>query len=202
MRVMRKAVTAIGSLLLQWAQRDWPKLPVRGSILCTLQTGGVQTITAPDSPQAGPCPAARPWLSARARVLRFALVGGTCGLIQLGLLHVLVDAQVQENLANLAAFGMSAQVNFILSQFFTWRDRWSPRLGLTSFISRLFLFNGSVATTGVVNQSVFGLANLIIWYLPAAALGIAVAAVTNFLLSDRIVFRLASSQRVAVNPHV
>lgn len=135
-------------------------------------------------------------------MLRFAIVGSTCGLIQLGLLHVLVGAQVQENLANLAAFGMSAQVNFILSQFFTWRDRWSPRLGLPAFISRLCLFNGSVATTGVVNQAVFGLANLIMWYLPAAALGIGVAAVTNFLLSDRIVFRLASSRSVAVNPHV
>jgi len=134
-------------------------------------------------------------------VLRFALVGSTCGVIQLGLLHVLVEAQVQDNLANLAAFGMSAQVNFILSQFFTWRDRWAPSLGPPRLISRLFLFNGSVATTGVVNQSVFGLANLFIWYLPAAALGIAVAAVTNFLLNDRIVFRLANSQRIAVNPH-
>ena len=135
-------------------------------------------------------------------MLRFALVGGTCGLIQLGLLHVLVEAQVQENLANLAAFAISAQVNFILSQFFTWRDRWTTGLRPPRLISRLFLFNGSVATTGVVNQSVFGLANLIIGYLPAAALGIAVAAVTNFFLNDRIVFRLPSSQRVAVNPRL
>jgi putative flippase GtrA len=134
-------------------------------------------------------------------VLRFALVGSTCGLIQLGLLHILVEAEVQANLANLAAFAISAQVNFILSQFFTWRDRWAPSLRPSRLISRLFLFNGSVATTGVVNQSVFALANLIIWYLPAAALGIAVAAVTNFLLNDRIVFRLANSQRIAVNPH-
>jgi putative flippase GtrA len=170
-------------------------------MLCTLRTGGVQTITAPASSQAGRRSAARLWLSARARVLRFALVGSTCGLIQLGLLHVLVEAEVQANLANLAAFAISAQVNFILSQFFTWRDRWAPSLGRPGLISRLFLFNGSVATTGVVNQSVFGLANLFIWYLPAAALGIAVAAVTNFLLNDRIVFRLANSQRIAVNPH-
>ena len=164
--------------------------------------GGVQTITAPASPQAGLRPAARPWLSVRARVLRFALVGGTCGLIQLNVLHAFVVAGVQENLANLAAFAISAEVKFVLSQFFTWRDRWAPALGPPRLISRLFLFNGSAATTGVVNQSVFALANLIIWYLPAAALGIAVAAVANFLLNDRIVFRLSSSQRVAVNPHV
>lgn len=136
------------------------------------------------------------WLaSTRARVLRFALVGGTCGLIQLGLLHLIVQGGVQENVANLIAFGISVQVNFVLSQFFTWRDRWTPTLGLPRLISRLFLFNGSAATTGVVNQGVFGLANLLIWYLPAAALGIAIAAVTNFLLNDRLVFRLPGSSR-------
>ena len=130
------------------------------------------------------------------QVSRFALVGTTCALVQLGLLQILVQGGVQENLANLIAFGVSIQVNFVASQFYTWRDRWTPALGPSPLVRRLFLFNGSAATTGVVNQGVFGLANLLIWYLPAAALGIAVAAVTNFLLNDRLVFRRSSSRHL------
>jgi putative flippase GtrA len=132
-----------------------------------------------------------------ARVRRFALVGITCGLVQLGLLQVIVEGNVQENLANLAAFALSVQVNFTLSQLYTWRDRRMSTRGPPELVRRLFVFNGAAATTGVVNQGMFGLANLLIWYLPAAALGIAVAAVTNFLLNDRLVFRPLSAQRLA-----
>jgi len=132
-----------------------------------------------------------------ARVRRFAVVGITCGLVQLGLLQVFVQGSVQENLANLAAFAISVQVNFTLSQLYTWGDRRMSVPGPFQLVRRLFLFNGAAATTGVVNQGVFGLANLLIWYLPAAALGIAVAAVTNFLLNDRLVFRKLRSQRLA-----
>ena len=132
-----------------------------------------------------------------ARVRRFALVGITCGLVQLGLLQVIVQGNVHENLANLAAFALSVQVNFTLSQLYTWRDRRMSTRGPPELVRRLFVFNGAAATTGVVNQGIFGLANLLIWYLPAAALGIAVAAVTNFLLNDRLVFRPLSAQRLA-----
>ena len=132
-----------------------------------------------------------------ARVRRFVLVGTTAGLAQLGLLEVFIRAGVHENLANLAAFGVSVQVNFVMSQFYTWRDRWTPTVGLPGLVRRLFVFNGSAAITGVINQGVFGLANLLIWYQPAAALGIATAAVTNFLLNNQLVFRLRNSQRLA-----
>ena len=132
----------------------------------------------------------------RPRLLRFALVGSICALVQLGLLHVLVQGDVQENVANLVAFGISVQANFVLSQFFTWRDRWTRGPGVARLMSRLFLFNGSAASTGAVNQGVFGLGNLVLWYLAAAALGITVAAATNFLLNDRIVFRVRGSRRL------
>ena len=49
-------------------------------------------------------------------------------------------------------------------------------------------------TAGAMNQGVFALMNLFIWYLPAAAIGICVAAFANFMLNDRLVFRLRQSR--------
>jgi putative flippase GtrA len=127
-----------------------------------------------------------------ARLVKFAMVGGTCAVVQLSILHGLVSADVEEHLANLIAFIISMELNFALHQFFTWRDRWSPTLHPVKLLSRLLLFNASASSTGVINQSVFAIFNLFIWYLPAAAIGIGVAAFTNFLLNDRLIFRMWS----------
>ena len=56
------------------------------------------------------------------RVLRFGAVGVTCYLVQLGLLHLL-QSIVHLYVADVAAFLLSAQVNFALSLILTWADR-------------------------------------------------------------------------------
>lgn len=133
------------------------------------------------------------------RVVRFLTVGGTCGVIQLSVLHVLVAARgFEEHLANLIAFFVSMEINFVLSQFFTWRDRPTPALQSRGFIGRLAMFNVSAAISLVINQGVFAVFNLFVWYLPAAALGICAAATANFMLNDRIVFRLWSASSASV----
>jgi putative flippase GtrA len=128
------------------------------------------------------------------RIMRFLTVGGSCGVIQLSVLHELVaGAGMSERLANLIAFLISMELNFVLNQFFTWRDRWSSTLQPHKFLARLVMFNISAASTsGIVNQGVFNLFNLFMWYLPAAAIGILAAASANFMLNDRLVFRLWS----------
>jgi putative flippase GtrA len=129
------------------------------------------------------------------RVFRFIVVGGSCGLVQLSVLHGLVAGMgMGERISNLIAFIISMELNFVFSQFFTWRDRWSSTLQPHKFLARMAMFNLSAASTsGVVNQGVFNLLNTFIWYLPAAALGICAAAAANFLLNDRLVFRFWSS---------
>jgi len=137
----------------------------------------------------------RLWLGRRvlsARLVKFAMVGGFCGLVQLAILHTLVTSGLEEHLANLVAFIISMELNFALHQFVTWRDRWSPSLHPAKLLGRLLLFNASASSTGVINQGVFAIFNLFIWYLPAAAIGIGVAAFTNFLLNDRLIFRMWS----------
>jgi putative flippase GtrA len=128
------------------------------------------------------------------RVVRFLTVGGVCGLIQLTILHTLVAAGgVEVHIANLIAFVISMELNFVLHQLFTWRDRLSPTLRRRRLLGRMAIFNISATTTLIINQGTFALFNLFIWYLPAAAIGICVAAVANFMLNDRVVFRLWSS---------
>ena len=129
------------------------------------------------------------------RIARFVTVGGSCGVVQLSVLHGLVaGGGMDERLANLIAFIISMEMNFVLSQFFTWRDRWSSTLQPLKFLARLGMFNVAAASTsGLVNQGVFNIVAIFIWYLPAAAIGICAAAAANFMLNDRLVFRLWST---------
>ncbi|MGD0765707.1 MAG: GtrA family protein [Dehalococcoidia bacterium] len=133
------------------------------------------------------------------RVARFLAVGGTCAIVQLSILHTLVVSGVEPHLGNLAAFIVSMELNFVLSQFFTWRDRWSAGLRPSMILGRFLMFNVSAsATSGVLNQGAFALFSLFISYLPAAAIGICVAATSNFLLNDRVVFRLWGAWEAAL----
>ncbi|MGD0114648.1 MAG: GtrA family protein [Dehalococcoidia bacterium] len=129
------------------------------------------------------------------RIVRFAAVGGSCGVVQLSVLHLLAAGiGVPWLLANFIAFIISMELNFSLNQLFTWRDRWSSQLTPQRFIARLLMFNAGASTTGIpLNQGIAALMGLFMWYLPAAAIGICVAASANFILNDRIVFRLWSS---------
>ena len=129
--------------------------------------------------------------SRAARPLRFALTGGFAGLLQLGLLAVLTGHGWPAALANAVAFLLAAQVNFALSSLFTWRDR-----RRTAPLWRRWLaFHGAIAAMALVNQSVFLAAWTALPALVASAAGIAVAAVGNYLLGDRLVFRVHGHQR-------
>jgi putative flippase GtrA len=126
-----------------------------------------------------------------ARPLRFALTGGLAGLLQLGLLALLVGRGWPSALANALAFLLAAQVNFALSSLFTWRDR-----RRTAPLWRRWLaFHGAIAAMALVNQSVFLAARTVLPALVASAAGIAVAAVGNYLLGDRLVFGVHGHQR-------
>jgi putative flippase GtrA len=119
-----------------------------------------------------------------ARPLRFALTGGLAGLLQLGLLALLTGHGWPTAPANAVAFLLAAQVNFALSSLFTWRDR---RRAVPLW-RRWLAFHGAIAATALVNQSVFLAARTVLPTLVASAAGIAVAAVGNYVLADRLVF--------------
>ena len=120
-----------------------------------------------------------------ARPLRFALTGGIAGLVQLTLLALLTRHGWPTLPANCLAFLLAAQLNFALSSAFTWRDRVAGRS-----VGRLWLgFHASIAGMAVVNMLVFAAARAVVPTLAASLLGIGVAAVGNFVVGDRLVFR-------------
>jgi putative flippase GtrA len=126
-------------------------------------------------------------LSERARPLRFVFTGGLCGLIQLVLFTLLVRSNWSPLIANAVAFLLSAQVNFLLSWSFTWGDRQVHQRA--NLLARWLTFHGSIVGTALLNQLVFWLAHLLLPNLFAVMLGIGVAALANFVLLDRQVFR-------------
>jgi putative flippase GtrA len=117
------------------------------------------------------------------RLVRFAMSGMACTTIQLLLLWLLTNAHLWALPANLAAFAVAAQFNFLLSTTFTWSDR--PRGAVAS---KWLGFLAVATGTALLNLLVFQFARLVLPLLPAAGAGIVVAAVLNFALADRAVF--------------
>lgn len=85
-----------------------------------------------------------------ARLLYFGMVGTLCFAVQQLILHVLTDNPFDATSANSIGFVASAQLNFMLSRYLTWRDRRSNR-----FISQWAKFNVTVLSSLVVNTMVF-----------------------------------------------
>lgn len=129
-------------------------------------------------------------VSDRGRPVRFVIVGGTTGAAQLILLSLLLT-RLPALQANPIAFAVSAQLNFILGQTFTWHDR-AKLPGFAAFGRRWLTFHACIATTAVLNMTVFFIVQAFLPPLSSAALGIAVAAAANFLLNDRLTFDLGA----------
>lgn len=127
--------------------------------------------------------------SAAPRLARFACTGCLAGVIQLGLLHLGSRHGADALLANLVAFLIAAQVNFVLSATFTWGDLPPDVRSHATLFRRWVAFHGSIMGTALLNQAVFAAAHTVMPPLVAAALGIAVAAIVNFVLLDRVIFR-------------
>lgn len=136
-------------------------------------------------------PLDRPVQIARARgprLARFACTGGIAGIIQLALLHLWTASGWDAIVANPTAFLISAQMNFLLSATFTWGDRHDGAKRTGAFLRRWVAFHGAILGTALLNQAVFLMAQQVVPALVAAGLGIAVGALVNFLVQDRLVF--------------
>jgi putative flippase GtrA len=130
------------------------------------------------------------------RLIRFAGTGIAAAALQMAVLASLIHAGASAHPANVVAFLVAAQLNFALSYTFTWRER---RGG--SLVRRWLLYHTSIALMALVNLAVFTLASSLIpghdgTYI-AALLGIAAGGLGNYLLGDRLVFRLAQPPRTS-----
>ena len=135
----------------------------------------------------------------RSRPMRFALTGMVAAGTQVLLLAGLLTAGVPALAANGAAFLLAAQVNFLLSGWFTWGDRMRGAGADRSLARRWLLFHSSIAGTALLNMLVFAVARHVIPDLAASLAGIAAASAVNFLAHDRLAFRHTRT-RTAVAP--
>jgi putative flippase GtrA len=128
-----------------------------------------------------------------ARPFRFLVTGGLSGLTGLILLYFLTNGGgVPPFPAWVLAFLLAAQLNFTLSQFFTWRDRRPSERARRRLLGRWLAFHGSISATATLNMAIFAFSHLVLPDLVAAGLGIGVAGLINFAAGDRLIFRRPS----------
>jgi putative flippase GtrA len=135
--------------------------------------------------------------AAAARPLRFAVVGVACGLLQLVLLVVIEALGTGALAANVLAYLLSAQLNFLLSDRFIWGDRREAGTARGGLAGRWVGFHLSIAGTFLLNQLVFIVARAFLPDVLASAAGIGVSALANFVIQDRLTFRRRPASRRA-----
>lgn len=123
------------------------------------------------------------------RILRFIGTGGVCFSVQCAGGAVLSRSGVPWPAANATGFAASAQLNFLLSSGWTWRDRRPPRRAGLVFWRRWASYNATALMALVLNTVAFTLTYERIGALPAALAGVAFGTVLTYLLCDLAVFR-------------
>ncbi|MBE1532984.1 GtrA family protein [Actinomadura algeriensis] len=118
------------------------------------------------------------------RILRFVSVGGLCFSLQYAFASALGGTGTPWPVANAAGFLTSAQLNFLLSSTWTWRDR-TVRIAWPRWAA----YHASVLLALSVNTVVFLLAYRRTGPLPAALLGVLAGGAANYLACDLGVFR-------------
>lgn len=119
-----------------------------------------------------------------ARLLKFALVGASGIIVNLGILSILVErAGLFKLPASAISIETSIVTNFILNDLFTFSDRRSGKG--SPFVARLAKFNAVSLVALGVNLGVFWLLAypLNVYYLLAQFAGILVAFVINYLVN-------------------
>jgi putative flippase GtrA len=126
------------------------------------------------------------------RWLKFNLVGAIGIGVQLGVLAALKTAGIHYLLATALAVEAAVLHNFVWHERYTWADRGSVTLGETlRQLLKFHVANGAVSLAGNVGlmRLLVGTAHL--QYLLANIIAIAACGVANFLLGDRLVFKIS-----------
>ena len=125
-----------------------------------------------------------------ASATRFAVVGLAMTVLHLTVFH-LVSGWVVAEAANVTAFVVVTQVNFVLSYYWTWAPRRvAGAETLRSVLRRAALFNGSAALGFGVNAAIFSVVYRVAGLGPMTSALIATvgSAAASFVLSSRVVF--------------
>jgi putative flippase GtrA len=136
------------------------------------------------------------WRSAL-RLARFAIVGLTCFAIQAAILTALHELGIPLTLSNAIGFIASAQINFLLSTWFTWSDRRVPFSDVKTTATRWASFQTTAGIALCFNTAVFAIAARLLDPVVAAAVGVAAGAALTFAVNHFLIFRHTSTDRPA-----
>ena len=129
----------------------------------------------------------------RLTIGKFLIVSGSAVALNLLLLFIMVrylgfSTRLGENVANATSMELSIIYNFFMSRAITWADRHKEH-GRRLFIQML-KFHLAIGITVLFRLGLFPILQLLgVFYILNAAIGIAIAAVFNFVIYDTLIFK-------------
>ena len=127
------------------------------------------------------------------RRITFVAVGTVCFAAQVGVLDVLRRLGSPGPAADAIGFGLSAQLNFVLSSALTWRDR-AAAGGRRARLARWAGYNATAMVSLVANTIVFAALYHSVGEGPAAAAGVLSGMGLTYLGCDRLIFRVGRAR--------
>jgi len=123
--------------------------------------------------------------SEKIRFIKFSVVGASGVFVNEGLLALLTEIySVPVTIAGAIAIELSILSNFMLNNFWTWRD-----FRAKSFIKRLLQYHSVSFIAGLVNYVILiSLTYIGLHHLVANLIGIACATLINFVLNNHWTF--------------
>jgi putative flippase GtrA len=126
----------------------------------------------------------------RIRLVRFAIVGLLCLGLQYLIVELLhIELGYNAFLSDAIGFAVSAQLNFLLSNQFSWGD--APRVRRRALWCRWRNFLGVAGLATIINASVFAVAHVAMGTLAAIVCASVVSTTWTFLLNHYFVFKPA-----------
>jgi len=129
----------------------------------------------------------------RLTIGKFLIVSGSAVALNLFLLFIMVrylgfSTRLGENVANATSMELSIIYNFFMSRAITWADRHKEH-GRRLFIQML-KFHLAIGITVLFRLGLFPILQMLgVFYIFNAAIGIAIAAVFNFVIYDTLIFK-------------
>jgi len=127
------------------------------------------------------------------RIRKFLIVGSSAAIVNFLMISFFIEiigfkSYFLKNLSNILAIEISAVYNFSISRLWTWKD--APRKQGKSLVAQFISFNLALLAGIVIRVISFAVfEKLGIFYLLNVAIGIGRAAIIDFILYDRLVFR-------------
>ena len=123
------------------------------------------------------------------RLLRFGVVGGTTGLVQLAMLQALKAVGFAAVPAYALGLLVSCQFNFTLNSFLVWGDRPLGSDRLRALARRWSAYHACIALAVALNFGVFVVARAYLPDIAAAVVAICASTLVKFFSLDRLAFK-------------